>query len=170
MPKSFAAGVSVVSAWVWRGFVLSDAPAVQPTAWVKAGPLTVTSWMNVGESVNGGHAFTEHDLTVDYSVPVGQATLSLGWTNYMFADLTEGRHSNEFYAGVAGGGFFSPALQVYHDVQEGHGTYAVVTVSHAFAIEPWKVSLSTPELAFTLPFTSCTVALVMLRLGVSIGY
>jgi hypothetical protein len=135
------ASLTFASAFVWRGFVLTTTPAVQPGAFVTVGPVTVTSWANVDHPVAGQWSFTEHDFTVDYSREAGPVTLSAGWTNYFFATET-GRHSNEFYGGIAGGGYLNPALQVYADVQQGHGTYAVLTVSHEYPLSANGVTVT----------------------------
>jgi hypothetical protein len=135
------ANLTFASAFVWRGFVLTTTPAAQPSAFVTVGPVTVTSWVNVDRPGAGQWSFTEHDFTVDYSRAVGPVTLSAGWTNYFFATET-GRHSNEFYGGIAGGGYLNPALQVYTDVQQGNGTYAVLTVSHEYPVSAKGVTIT----------------------------
>lgn len=140
---SFGASTTIASAFVWRGFVLSAEPAIQPSAWVKVGPLTVTSWSDIDGRSRTGMSFREHDLTIDYSRRIGRATLSVGWTNYALAGNPD---SNELYAALGFGGYFSPKVQVFHDFDEGNGTYAVLGISHTFGVGSTKATI-TPTLS-----------------------
>lgn len=140
---SFGASATFVSAFVWRGFVLGSDPAIQPSAWAKFGPLTVTSWSDIDVRSRTGISFREHDLTIDYSRQIGKATLSVGWTNYAVAREPD---SNEFYAAIDVGGYLNPGIQVFHDVDEGKGTYAALAVSHTYGIGSTKASI-TPTLS-----------------------
>lgn len=131
---SFGASMTFASAFVWRGFVLGSDPAVQPSVWARVGPVTVTSWSNTYLPSPSKLSYSEHDLSVDYAWAIGGATLSFGWINYAYAHVPTGRYSNEFYAAVAGGGYLSPKLQVFQDVHQGSGTYAMLAVSHEYAL------------------------------------
>jgi hypothetical protein len=135
---------------MWRGFVLADAPCVQPTAGVKIGNFTATSWVNLIAS-GSSQGWSEHDLILDYTQEAGVWTLSAGYTNYYFRTVETGRVSHEFYAGAAFGGPLSPFVRVYHDVQEGRGTYVSTGVSQAFPIGASKWS-ATP--AVTLGYNN----------------
>lgn len=131
---SFGGSLTIASAFVWRGFVLGADPALQPSVWAEIGPFTVTSWSNTYVPSPGHVRYSEHDLTVDYAREVHGTTVSFGWTNYAYPHETTGRYSNEFYAALAGGGYLTPKLQVYHDVNEGDGTYVMLAVSHEYAV------------------------------------
>lgn len=136
----------VVSAYVWRGFVLVDDAALQPNAWLKVGNLTLTSWMNVASTCPNGDHLTEHDFTADYTIARGKTSFSAGYVNYLFPDLDTDRVSHEIYAGVAHASYFAPALRVYHDVHVGSGTYVSLAASHTYAL-PWRDAALTPSLA-----------------------
>ena len=144
----FTVGASAVytSAFVWRGFQVSDGACLQPTAWVAFGPVTVTSWLNVDRPAPGRSRVTEHDLTIDYAIEWRRLSASVGWTSYYFATGEDGKHTNEVFASVGFGGFLNPSLQVFHDWQQGGGTYAAVTVSHEFAVADGRATL-TPSVA-----------------------
>ncbi|HEY3382537.1 MAG TPA: hypothetical protein VGK32_12255 [Vicinamibacterales bacterium] len=139
---SFGASGTFASAFVWRGFLLGSDPAFQPSVWAKVGPLTITSWSNSHVRSASGVIYTEHDLIIDYSREVRGVTLSVGWINYMFPRQASGRYSNEFYVAAAAGGYFAPKAQVYHDVNEGSGTYATIGISHEYGLGSTKVSLT----------------------------
>lgn len=127
------AGTDLVatSAYIWRGFVPTDAFSLQPTSWIRVGGLTISSWANVAGRRAGG-PLTEHDVIVDYSASVGRLTLSAGWINYVFPPAETGRHSDEVYAGVAHASYLNPAVRVYQDVHAGSGTYLNAGVAHEY--------------------------------------
>src|SRR5688572_14238210 len=82
--------VDLFSHYVWRGFVLTDGFAFQPSVFVSTKGLTVTSWSSWSSTDAGCFdpddcpAIREHDFTIDYTRPVGSATLSVGYINYLF--------------------------------------------------------------------------------------
>jgi len=129
-----SAGTDIVatSAYIWRGFVPTDAFSIQPNTWVRIGHLTVSSWSNVARRRVGG-PLTEHDFTVDYSRPVGRFVVTAGWINYVFPPAETGRHSNEIYGGVSHTSYLNPTVRVYRDVHEGSGTYVNVGLAHEYA-------------------------------------
>ncbi len=127
------ADVAMTGAYVWRGFVLHDGACLQPDLWAKFGGFTVTSWLNVRNTVTGDNHLNEHDLIVDYSREVRVVTLSAGWTNYRIFGNQSGQ-TNEFYAGLRAGVPLQPGVQVYKDVQQGSGTYVSLS-----AIQEWPV-------------------------------
>jgi hypothetical protein len=130
---TWSAGTSVVSAFVWRGFVVADAPCVQPTAGIRIGNITATSWVNLianGES----QGWSEHDLIIDYTRAAGAWKLSAGYTNYYFPTAETGSVMHEFYVGAAYSGPTNPSVRVYQDVKVGDGTYVSVGVSQAFPL------------------------------------
>lgn len=141
--------VTVNSAFVWRGFVLCDSMVVQPAAWVAIGPVTVTSWSNIARSAPNGRRWTEHDLTVDYSLTRGDYTVSAGWINYFFIDQPSERFTNELYVGVSRQGRVEPSVWVFQDVHAGSGTYALASLgaSHEFQT-PGIVLTSTLSLGY----------------------
>ena len=143
-----SAGVDVMatSAYVWRGFVPTDAPSVQPAPWIKIGAVTITSWANVASHGSIGTPITEHDATIDYTRQTGAFALSAGYTNYFFPHASSDRISHEFYAGVAHDSYFSPSLRIYRDVAAGHGTYANASVAHTYALASRRITL-TPNAA-----------------------
>lgn len=139
---SFGASLGFASDFVWRGFVVGTDPVAQPSVWMAVGPFTVSSWSSA-YTPSAGHArYSEHDFTVDYSRQVGSLTLSAGWINYAFPLEDTGRHSNEFYWAIAGGGYARPKLQVYHDVHQGKGTYATLSAGHDYRLGESGFSLA----------------------------
>lgn len=121
------------SAYIWRGFVPTDAFSLQPNSWIKAGGLTLSSWSNMAGR-NAGGFLTEHDFTLDYSKSAGRLTMSAGWINYVFPPAETGRHSNELYVGMAHASYLNPAVRVYQDVHAGKGSYLNVAIAHEYPV------------------------------------
>ena len=82
--------VDLFSHYVWRGFALTDGFAFQPSVFVSTHGLTFTSWSSWSSTDAGCFdpddcpAIREHDFTIDYTRPVGSATLSVGYINSLF--------------------------------------------------------------------------------------
>jgi hypothetical protein len=136
------ADLAVASDYLWRGFLENQTISVQPNLWMTVGDFTVSSWMNASRVGPNGRSLTERDLTLDYTHAFGSWTLSGGWINYTFVDVSVDRYSNEFYGSLAYAGYFSPTLHVFQDVQQGSGSYVSVGVSHEYSIWRGGVTLS----------------------------
>lgn len=161
--------VDLFSKYVWRGFALTDRFAFQPSVFVSTKGLTVTSWSSfspTGVDDNGGFpgcfnedcpAWREHDLTIDYSKPVGKATISVGYINYLFPPFrTESAKAvdavgmtNEIYAGAAFAAPGNPFVKAYIDIdgneEDGdtsRGTYLQFGVSQPIALAEGKATLT----------------------------
>jgi hypothetical protein len=145
IPVSGGVTVDLMSHYMWRGFLLTDAFSFQPTVWGKVGDFTMSSWSTWADA-DGGPAF-EHDFTVDYTKAVHpKLNLSVGYINYFFPAVDSGRHSDEFYVVTAFVAPLNPTVKVYFDVHEGEGTYFNFGVSHPLPIGSKGVSL-TPSFA-----------------------
>ena len=160
--------VDLFSHYVWRGFVLSDRFAFQPSVFVSSHGLTVTSWSSwssTGAADDGSFpdcfdsdcpALREHDLTIDFTKPVGKATVSVGYINYIFpgfrTDTAKAADAvgvtNEFYAGVTFTAPGNPFVKAYFDVDGddgadvSRGTYLQFGVAPAFPIADGKATLT----------------------------
>jgi hypothetical protein len=133
-PLSAGAEIVFTSAYIWRGFVPTDAMSYEPTSWVKFGDITVSSWFNIaGDQPTG--PITEHDLTVDYSKGFGSWTVSGGYINYVFPGASTDRVTHEFYGGVALAGPLNPTVKVFQDVHAGTGTYVAMGASQSVALK-----------------------------------
>jgi hypothetical protein len=154
--------VDLFSHYVWRGFALTDGFATQPSVFVSTHGLTFTSWSSWSSTdagcFNGDDcpALREHDFTVDFTKPVGKATVSLGYINYLFppyrtdeakaADAVGA--TNEFYGGVAFAAPANPFVKVYFDVDgndttdSSRGTYLQFGVSQPIPLAEGKATLT----------------------------
>jgi hypothetical protein len=169
--------VDLFSHYVWRGFVLTDRFAFQPSVFVSTHGLTVTSWSSwssTGAADDGSYpdcfdsdcpALREHDLTIDFTKPVGKAAVSVGYINYLFpgfrTDAAKAADAvgvtNEFYTGVAFTAPANPFVKAYFDVDGddlndvSRGTYLQFGVSQPIPLAEGKATL-TPMFAIAYNF------------------
>jgi hypothetical protein len=169
--------VDLFSHYVWRGFVLTDRFAFQPSVFVSTHGLTLTSWSSwssTGADDNGGYpdcfdsdcpALREHDFTVDFTKPVGKAAVSVGYINYLFPGFrTETAKAadavgvtNELYGGVTFTAPGNPFVKAYFDVDGddgadvSRGTYLQFGVSQPIPLAEGKATL-TPMFAIAYNF------------------
>ncbi len=122
--------VDLFSHYVWRGFALTDGFAFQPSVFVSTKGMTFTSWSSWSSTDAGCFnaddcpAIREHDFTFDYTKPVGAATVSVGYINYLFppyrTDEAEAADAvgatNELYGGVTFTTLLNPFVKAYFDV------------------------------------------------------
>lgn len=154
--------VDFFSHYVWRGFALTDGFATQPSVFVSTRGLTFTSWSSWSSTDAGCFnaddcpALREHDFTVDFTKPVGNATVSVGYINYLFppyrtdeakaADAVGA--TNELYGGVAFAAPANPFVKVYFDVDgndgadTSRGTYLQFGVSQPIPLAEGKATLT----------------------------
>jgi hypothetical protein len=169
-PPSVTGGVNVdlFSHYVWRGFVLTDRFAFQPSVFVSSKGLTVTSWSSwssTGAADDGSFpdcfdsdcpALREHDLTIDFTKPVGKAAVSVGYINYIFpgfrTDSAKAADAvgvtNEFYTGVTFAVPGNPFVKANFDVDGddgadvSRGTYLQFGVSQPIPLAEGKATLT----------------------------
>ena len=129
-------GVSVTSdffsKYVWRGQNVTDDWVWQPGASISYKGLTGGFWGNLDLTDEEGESgeFIEYDYYVDYSGQVNETVgFSVGGIYYYFpgSDAT-----TELYWGFSFDVPASPAITVYHDIDEIDGTYAALSVGHSF--------------------------------------
>ncbi len=162
--------VDLFSHYVWRGFVLTDGFAFQPSVFVSTKGLTITSWSSWSSTDAGCFnaddcpALREHDFTIDYTKPVGKATVSVGYINYLFPPYRTAEAkaadavgvTNEIYGGVTFTAPLNPYVKAYvdvdgDDVDSSKGTYLQFGVSHPIPLAEGKATL-TPMFAVAYNF------------------
>jgi hypothetical protein len=128
---SWGLEVAASSAYLWRGVTDIDGPSVQPSLWVTAGPLTVTSWV-AGPDPGSGMRLREHDLTVEYAREFGEVEVAAGWAHYFFRYTDTDRQSQEVFTRVSHDSVLQPSIEVAHDFVLGRGTAVVVGIEPVF--------------------------------------
>lgn len=140
-------GVDFYSKYIWRGQNLLDDPVLQPNAYVNIEDFTVSIWGNYG--IQNDEDWTELDYTLDYTTsldfvkPEGDmVSVSVGYIYYDFPNLPPNQDSQEVYGAIALDMLLSPALAVYHDFDQGDGTYYEFSVGHGIPVDPLSLNLS----------------------------
>jgi len=162
--------VDLFSHYVWRGFALTDGFAFQPSVFVSTKGMTFTSWSSWSSTDAGCFnaddcpALREHDFTFDYTKPVGAATVSVGYINYLFppyrTDEAEAADAvgatNELYGGVTFTTLLNPFVKAYFDVDgddvdSSKGTYLQFGVSQPIPLG--EAATLTPMFSFAYNFS-----------------
>lgn len=136
MEIAVGATLDIYGKYIWRGQSLVDDPVFQPGASVGYKNLTAAIWGNYDFDDN--EDWTEVDYIVDYTTSLGfinekleTVSASGGYIYYAFPNLTAGDDTQEVYAGIAVDTHLSPSLTIYHDYDQGDGTYYEAGVSHS---------------------------------------
>lgn len=133
-----SASVPLVSSYVWRGQVLNDEAAVQPSIAVEKGGFGFSTWGSYNltdDAANGNNEdFSEVDLTLSYARTVGQVELEGGVIDYLFPN-TELVSTRELYLSAGYTGLpVTPSVAMYYDVKEVDGFYATAGLSYSLAM------------------------------------
>jgi hypothetical protein len=139
------AAVSVLSAYIWRGQELSRYSAViQPSATVAYRGFSVNVWGNIDTRPYSAGTdkyasnFTETDVTLSYSHKFGIVTVGGGYIYYGLAAAVPGGpdllDSQEVFASVSVDTILNPTLTLYKEIDHYHQWYALLGVSHTFAL------------------------------------
>jgi uncharacterized protein (TIGR02001 family) len=139
--------LSIRSGYSWRGLKINDAAVFQPSITISSGSFWGEAWGNMDLTTVNDDQFhmNEVDLTIGYDWEFSEITLSAGAIHYFYPGSDE-EETTEIFAGVLFDFPLSPALTVYHDVDQFEGTFIEFSISHTFQIFPKEFS---DGLAFT---------------------
>lgn len=141
--------VPVLSAYVWRGQVLSEDAVLQPTFSIGKGGFSIGWWGNLNltdEATGDEFEFSEHDITVSYTLacPLTGAEVTLGVVNYDFPNVgledADGNLSlvndtiEAFLSYSLADVLLAPTLSVYYDFKEADGFYASLGIGHSLEV------------------------------------
>jgi len=150
MEVSVSADIAVVDKYIWRGFRLDGDKSIQPAFNVGIGPIEGGFWGSFDTQSNDSLDSDEVDGWIGISQDLGfiddtmaAVSVSAGHTWYSFpkgnTGLSDGSHTNEFYAGISVDTLLSPSFTWYHDYENessggADGNYYIFSVSHSFDI------------------------------------
>ncbi len=153
----FGADLGLYSGYIWRGLSLTNRPVAEPDLWISMpvganGSITLGGWSNIelGKyddpakhiSQGGGVAgpdLTEFDPYLEYATTIGNASLSLGVTGYIYPNhsgTTSESNTTELYAQLGLGTVLTPSISAYYDIDQIKGLYLEGSVSHDIAVSP----------------------------------
>jgi uncharacterized protein (TIGR02001 family) len=138
--------VGVFDKYLWRGFDLSGSqPVTQGGMDISFKNLTLSYWTNVQNSTDSGDGFkggeaNETDITVNYTIPVGEVvTVNLGNIYYTLDGLDD---TNELYTGVALNTILAPTVKAYYDWDEfKDDRFYTLSIGHSFALGSMSLGL-----------------------------
>jgi hypothetical protein len=149
-PLSVAVSVPVLSAYVWRGIVVSDGPVAQPNATISKNGFSFNTWVNYNftdaYSEETKEQISEVDLTASYSKAVGPVTLGAAYAEYLYPNQTIGGSAapgtREVQASVALTSLpLTPTLTLVRDIDLIDGFYASLAFSKNFTLSD-KIGLA----------------------------
>lgn len=131
--------VTPASKYVWRGLVLTDDPVLQPSFTISYKGLGLNMWANTDlTDVNGTPGeINELDYTIDYSFSVDKVDATLGLIQYTFPH-TDYEPTTEIFGSAGLSVLLSPTVSLYYDVDQVHGLYGTVGISHGFPLGEFK--------------------------------
>jgi hypothetical protein len=142
---------SVLSAYIWRGQELTrHSMVVQPSLTASYKGFTANVWGNLdtkpyaaGDEKYASN-FTETDVTLSYAKKFGIVTVGAGYIYYGLAAAAPGGadplDSQELFVSLGLDTILAPTLTVYKEIDHYHQWYALLGVSHTFALHE-KVGL-----------------------------
>ena len=142
---------SVLSAYIWRGQEMTrHSMVIQPAMTIGYKGFTANVWGNLDtdpySAVDGEYAsnFTETDVTVSYTHKFGIVSAGVGYIYYGLSAATSGgpdlTDSQEVFVTMGLDTILAPTLTVYKEVDHYHQWYAMLGISHTFALHE-KVGL-----------------------------
>jgi hypothetical protein len=135
------ADLSVVSQYIWRGYVYNDDVALQPDVYLSYGNFLASVWGSMdmtdrGEmGIDASGDFTEIDYVVQYRIPTRLVDLSFGYSYYSYPNIPDElrKDTQELFAKGTLKLFsdptkasVEPGVEMYVDIDEVEGWYGRV--------------------------------------------
>ena len=133
-------GLSVGSAYVWRGLEISPKPVIQPEASVRASDFSVNFWGSWDFDTDPNRPTTPRfDVSADYGFVWNSLLIRLGILSHFFPGAATGEPADtyEAYVDLAADVPLHPSLTVYHDFDEFGGVYACFGLNENWSINTW---------------------------------
>ena len=129
------ASVSIYSAYIWRGFGLSDdSVVIQPSMTVGYKGFALNLWGNLDTDYYATDTtkYNETDITLSYDGAYEKLGYGVG---YIYYALNAADDTQEIYGTLSYDILLSPTLTFYYDVDHFSGAYyATFDISHSFTI------------------------------------
>ena len=137
---TLSADVAFLSQYIWRGYELSkDSLVIQPSITAAYKGFSINLWGNLDTDLYGYDEakWNETDMTVSYDTSFGPVGIGVGYIYYALDGLED---TQEFYVSIGGDILLAPTLIVYRDIDELHGWYFDLGISHSFDL-PHEITL-----------------------------
>ncbi len=126
-------GLDVMSQYVWRGILVHEDTAFQPSVTVSSGGLSANVWADFSDE-DLFDDVTEVDYTLSYAFSPSEAVdAEVGYIHYTFDNADD--DTGEVYASI---GFptlmLSPSVTLYYDIVEVEGAYLSLAAEHSMRL------------------------------------
>ncbi|MFW5894079.1 MAG: TorF family putative porin [Verrucomicrobiota bacterium] len=133
VPVEAELGLDVMNQYVWRGILVHEDTAFQPSFTVSSGGLSANVWADFSDE-DLFDDVTEIDYTLSYGFSPSEAVdMELGYIHYTFDNADD--DTGELYASI---GFptlmLSPSATLYYDVVEVDGAYLSLAAEHSMPL------------------------------------
>lgn len=148
-----SADATFISAYIWRGQVITDAAVFEPEASLSFENFTASIWAN--QNLGGDERLIELDYIFDYTVNIGKLrerlsgyeespldilNASFGFTIYTFPNLDGSDFdSYEPNIGISGDMLLNPFIKFYYDFDNGNGGYLEFGITQSITAKDFDV-------------------------------
>jgi len=132
---SASASVDVMSSYMWRGFQLHEDAAIQPSVGITYGSFGMNLWSDYNTETKEA---AETDLTLNYTFAMDKLSFDVG---YIYFGLDNATDTQEIYLSIAYDTILSPAITIYHDFDEGEGSFIEASIGHSVPVGEYSLDL-----------------------------
>ena len=113
-----------------RAALTVDDPVLQPNLTVSGYGFSFNAWgnYNLTDKIERKGKFTEVDLTGQYEFELGKFDIPVGVVHYLYPNMTQ-PNTTEVFVGLGYEAFITPAVKVFQDVGDVHGTFVQGTLT-----------------------------------------
>lgn len=139
LPFDVEVGADLFSHYVWRGFVVTDDPVLQPSLTLSMAGFSLNVWgsmdlTDVNEEPGDDYRLQEVDYTLSYGFTATEGLdVEVGVIDYTFAGA---KSTAEVYGSVALSmvPYVTPSITAYYDFDEAEGWYFSAALDSSFAL------------------------------------
>ena len=144
---TIGADLGFYSAYIWRGFALSNnSIVVQPSITAGYRGFGMNLWGNLDTDFDDGNPmtddkkeWTETDFTLSYDRSFGPINAGVGYIYYGLDGIDD---SEEFYVSIGADVILAPTFTVYREFAHYPGWYFLFGISHSFELpNGWSLDL-----------------------------
>jgi len=132
------ADISIVSKYIWRGYVQNDDFVAQPDFYLTYGNFVASVWGSLDMTDRGDTGieskgeFSEIDYVLEYTIPGRSVDLSFGYSFYTYPNTPDElrESTQELYVKGAFKALLEPTVELYYDVDKVEGWYGRVSATY----------------------------------------
>lgn len=139
-PVDVKAELGVQSKYVWRGYLKTDGPVLQPSVAVGLKGLSLGLWGNMDLSdesdfdAKKAGEMNEARLSLGYNRSFVLLNVSAGVIHYTYPNMAYETATTEVFVKASGSVPGHPSFTLYKDVDEAEGLYGEVTASQTIPV------------------------------------